>query len=86
MKDLRRAGCRLLTLGQYLAPSPEHAPVRRYVSPEEFDEWAEEAKNLGFSEVASGPLVRSSYRAENMFASPTIFKGEGNCGSKEIYC
>ncbi|MEW6266744.1 MAG: lipoyl synthase [Thermodesulfobacteriota bacterium] len=65
--DLKRAGCRHLTLGQYLAPSARHAPVARYVPPEEFDYWAEESRRLGFVAVASGPLVRSSYRAEMMY-------------------
>ena len=63
---LRRANCALLTLGQYLAPSPDHFPVQRYLSPEEFQRWGETAKRMGFREVASGPLVRSSYRADEM--------------------
>jgi len=65
--DLRRAGCDYLTLGQYLAPSDEHVPVQRYVPPEEFERWGETARAMGFQEVASGPLVRSSYRAEELF-------------------
>lgn len=64
--DLRRAGCDMLTLGQYLQPSPEHLPVERYVPPEEFDEIGELARTLGFSMVASGPFVRSSYHAGEM--------------------
>jgi len=64
--DLRRANCALLTLGQYLPPSPDHFPVQRYLSPEEFQRWGETAKRMGFREVASGPLVRSSYRADEM--------------------
>ena len=66
---LRECGCELLTLGQYLAPSTEHYPMARYVSPAEFDAWAEIARGLGFSDVASGPLVRSSYRADEHFAT-----------------
>ncbi len=66
LSDLRRAGCAALTLGQYLAPSRDHVPVARYVSPAEFDEWAETARSLGFEAVAAGPLVRSSYRAEKL--------------------
>jgi lipoic acid synthetase len=66
---LRECGCELLTLGQYLAPSTEHYPMARYVPPAEFDEWAGAARGLGFSDVASGPLVRSSYRADEHFAS-----------------
>ena len=64
--DLRRAGCDMLTLGQYLQPSPEHLPVERYLPPEEFDEIGELARRLGFSMVASGPFVRSSYHAGEM--------------------
>ena len=67
LNDLRRADCAYLTLGQYLAPSAEHVPVRRYVPPEEFERWGETARAMGFQEVASGPLVRSSYRAEELF-------------------
>ena len=63
LRDLRRAGCELLTLGQYLAPSLAHAPVVKYVTPEEFAGWQKKALGLGFKGVASGPLVRSSYQA-----------------------
>jgi lipoyl synthase len=66
MRDLKTAGCMLLTIGQYLAPSRDHAPVARYVAPEEFEMWAETARNMGFTSVAAGPLVRSSYRAGEM--------------------
>ncbi len=64
--DLRRVGCDMLTLGQYLQPTPDHLPVDRYVPPEEFDEVGELARKLGFSMVASGPFVRSSYHAGEM--------------------
>ncbi len=67
LNDLRRIGCTYLTLGQYLAPSAEHVPVARYVPPEEFDKWGDTARAMGFQEVASGPLVRSSYRADELF-------------------
>ena len=67
MDDLREAGCSLLTLGQYLAPSEKHHPVIRYVPPEEFDQYAKEALNRGFYAVASAPLVRSSYKAEELY-------------------
>jgi lipoic acid synthetase len=67
MADLLRAGCSLLTLGQYLAPTLRHHPVTRFVSPEEFDELREEGLRLGFAHVESGPLVRSSYHAEEQF-------------------
>ena len=68
LADLLDAGCDLLTLGQYLQPSPQHLPVVRYVPPEEFDELGRLAKSLGFRQVASGPFVRSSYRAREMVA------------------
>ncbi|MDX9708990.1 MAG: lipoyl synthase [Trichloromonas sp.] len=67
MADLRAAGCSLLTLGQYLAPSRRHHPVQRYLPPEEFAVLREKALSLGFIEVAAGPLVRSSYQAERHF-------------------
>jgi lipoic acid synthetase len=66
LADLRGVGCDILTLGQYLQPSPEHLPVERYVPPEEFDAIGERARTLGFSLVASGPFVRSSYHAGEM--------------------
>lgn len=67
MRDLRSAGVDVVTLGQYLRPSPKHAPVERYVEPETFDGWASIGKGLGFGYVASGPLVRSSYHAAEAF-------------------
>lgn len=67
-KDLVMAGCRILTLGQYLAPSGEHAPVRRYVPPAEFEELETAARNMGFEQVFAGPFVRSSYRAEELLS------------------
>jgi lipoic acid synthetase len=62
-----RVGCQYLTIGQYLAPSKDHVPVARFVPPEEFEGWTEKASSMGFKGVASGPLVRSSYRAHEMF-------------------
>jgi lipoic acid synthetase len=64
MKDLRAHDCDMLTLGQYLQPSKHHHPVKRFVTPEEFDQLAEQARAMGFTQVASGPLVRSSYHAD----------------------
>ncbi len=64
--DLRDVGCDMLTLGQYLQPTPEHLPVERYVPPEEFDEIGDMARGMGFGMVASGPFVRSSYHAGEM--------------------
>jgi lipoic acid synthetase len=66
LEDLYAAGVRLLTLGQYLAPTREHYPVERFVSPEHFDELAAKARLMGFEGVAAGPLVRSSYRADEL--------------------
>ncbi len=68
MRDLRAAGCDLLTITQYLRPSPLHHPVERWVRPEEFVALREEALGLGFAGVMSGPLVRSSYRAGRLYA------------------
>ena len=67
MADLRAAGCELLTITQYLRPSVRHHPIDRWVRPEEFAELAEEATELGFAGVQSGPLVRSSYRAGRLY-------------------
>lgn len=64
--DLRAVGCDMLTLGQYLQPTLDHLPVERYLPPEEFDEIGELVRKLGFSMVASGPFVRSSYHAGEM--------------------
>jgi len=61
--DLRAVGCEFLTIGQYLAPSKAHAPVRAYLAPDVFEEYGEIARARGFSFVASAPLVRSSYHA-----------------------
>jgi lipoic acid synthetase len=64
--DLRAVGCDMITLGQYLQPTPEHLPVERYVPPDEFDAVGDLARSLGFRFVASGPFVRSSYHAGEM--------------------
>lgn len=68
MQDLRDHNCDMLTLGQYLQPSLHHLPVSRYVTPEEFDELAEVGHAMGFTHVASGPMVRSSYHADQQAA------------------
>jgi lipoic acid synthetase len=62
-RDLSRTGCDILTLGQYLAPTPKHIPIEKYYSPDEFARLKEEALALGFRYVEAGPLVRSSYHA-----------------------
>ncbi len=74
LTDLMRAGCQYLTIGQYLAPSKGHVPVARFVPPQEFEGWAEKAHFMGFKGVASGPLVRSSYRAHEMFEKSGNFQ------------
>jgi lipoic acid synthetase len=67
LQDLYDAGCELITITQYLRPSPKHHPVTRWVKPEEFVELREEAEEIGFAGVMSGPLVRSSYRAGRLY-------------------
>lgn len=67
LKDLRNAGVDIVTIGQYLAPSIHHYPVQRYPVLEEYDAWKQEALALGFKAVASGPLVRSSYKAGALY-------------------
>jgi lipoic acid synthetase len=69
--DLRAVGCEMITIGQYLQPTPAHLPVERFVPPEEFDEIGEQVRSLGFAMVASGPFVRSSYHAGEMAAELT---------------
>ncbi len=67
LTDLHEAGCELITITQYLRPSPKHHPVERWVRPQEFVELREEAEEIGFAGVMSGPLVRSSYRAGRLY-------------------
>jgi lipoic acid synthetase len=67
LRDLHAAGCELITITQYLRPSPRHHPVVRWVKPEEFVELDAEAREVGFAGVMSGPLVRSSYRAGRLY-------------------
>ncbi len=69
MKDIRSTGCSIITVGQYLRPTRAHHAVARYVEPHEFEEIAAQARAIGFAEVASGALVRSSYRADKVFAT-----------------
>ena len=69
MKDLRSVDCDLLTIGQYLRPSAKHYPLAKFYTPQEFEELRREGERLGFRHVASGPLVRSSYHAEEQFAT-----------------
>jgi lipoic acid synthetase len=65
--DLHNAGCDLITITQYLRPTNKHHPVERWVKPDEFVELAQEAEQIGFLGVMSGPLVRSSYRAGRLY-------------------
>ncbi|QMU68475.1 lipoyl synthase [Streptacidiphilus sp. P02-A3a] len=67
LRDLHQAGCELITITQYLRPSPRHHPVERWVKPQEFVELQQEAEEIGFAGVMSGPLVRSSYRAGRLY-------------------
>ena len=67
LKDLREVGCNFLTIGQYLQPRPDRLPVLRFVPPEEFEEYKRIGEMMGFKAVASGPFVRSSFQASEMF-------------------
>jgi len=73
--DLHAAGCELITITQYLRPTPGHHPVERWVKPEDFVAWGERAEKIGFSGVMSGPLVRSSYRAGRLYAQAIAARG-----------
>jgi len=76
--ELHKTGCDILTLGQYLSPSKNHLTVKKYIKPEEFDSWKSIAHQIGFKQVASAPLVRSSYKADE------LFKRYNSVGSKSI--
>jgi lipoic acid synthetase len=67
LHDLFEAGCRIVTIGQYLQPSEKHLPVARFITPHEFDKWRTAALEMGFSEAVSGPFVRSSYHASEVY-------------------
>ncbi len=74
LADLRAAGCEMVTIGQYLQPTPAHLPVARYVTPDEFDQFRIAAETAGFRHVMSGPFVRSSYHAEAFSISENCLK------------
>lgn len=74
LKDLRSIGCDVVTFGQYLQPTQRHLKVESYITPEKFKEWQSVAESMGFLYVASGPLVRSSYRAGEFFMKGVIEK------------
>jgi lipoic acid synthetase len=76
MTDLRSSGVEVVTIGQYLRPTAKHAPVQRYVLPERFDAYAREGRAMGFAFVASGPLVRSSYKAAEVFVRSILRPGD----------
>ncbi len=76
LADLRSAGVDIVTLGQYLRPTPKHAAVDRYVTPATFDAFADAARNMGFAYVASGPLVRSSYKAAEVYVRSILRPGD----------
>lgn len=80
LEDLKRVGCTFLTLGQYLQPSAAHLPVDRFIEPQVFDEWRSIAMEMGFRGVASGPLVRSSYHARDLYNETIGRPGEPGCG------
>lgn len=87
LRDLRSVGCEVVTLGQYLRPSSWHLPVVRFLEPAEFKEWEEKARQLGFLFVASGPMVRSSYRASELFLQKTSLaknRRDQNFASKSL--
>ena len=71
LKDLLDAGCQLVSIGQYLQPTKAHLSVERYIPPKEFNNWRKIALEMGFVEVASGPFVRSSYHAKNLYQAAT---------------
>lgn len=75
LKDLFNAGCDIVTITQYLRPTPKHHPISRWVKPNEFVELADEAKAIGFKGVMSGPLVRSSYRAGRLYKEAMAARG-----------
>lgn len=76
LNDLRHNDVDVVTFGQYLQPSRRHLPVKEYVTPEQFDEWRDVAEQLGFKYVASGPMVRSSYKAGEFFLRNLIKERE----------
>ncbi|MGQ0573727.1 MAG: lipoyl synthase [Pseudonocardia sp.] len=76
LRGLHGAGCEIVTITQYLRPSPRHLPVARWVQPEEFVEHADDAYAMGFAGVMAGPLVRSSYRAGRLYAQALRHRGE----------
>ncbi|CAM9916903.1 unnamed protein product [Scytosiphon promiscuus] len=83
LKDLRAVGCDVVTFGQYLRPSKRHMPMREYITPEAFAEWQRVAEGMGFLYVASGPMVRSSYKAGEFFLKTVIEQRRADAGGKD---
>jgi lipoic acid synthetase len=79
LTDLHQSGCRFLTIGQYLQPTTDHLPVRSYVTPEAFEQLGDTARGMGFEAVASGPFVRSSYHAREMYCQQTSRDAQPSC-------
>lgn len=76
MQDLRKINCDLLTVGQYLKPGNSHLPVKEYIDPDTYAYYRREGRKMGFKQVAAGPYVRSSYRAEDVYEAGGGLKGE----------
>ena len=74
--DVQNAGVEVVTFGQYLRPSKRHLKVQEYVTPEKFDEWGRFAEGMGFRYVASGPMVRSSYKAGEFYMKAMLKENE----------
>ncbi|MBT6579183.1 MAG: lipoyl synthase, partial [Cellvibrionales bacterium] len=82
MEDMRRHNVDILTLGQYLQPTKSHLPVERWVHPDEFAAYREQGLEMGFTEIAAGPMVRSSYRADRILEKNNLGLGD-NAGSNK---
>ena len=83
LRDVQEAGVEVVTFGQYLRPSKRHLKVQEYVTPEKFDEWAKVAEDMGFRYVASGPMVRSSYKAGEFYMKAMLRENEAAMGNAE---
>ncbi|NBO37974.1 lipoyl synthase [bacterium] len=82
LKDMRESGVEIVTIGQYLQPSNKHLNIKRFVHPDEFKHWQKFAESIGFKGVASGPLVRSSYKAAHLFPERTRIRNNSSSGTK----
>ncbi len=76
MRDLRSVDCDILTIGQYLQPSPKHLGVQEFITPEQFHAWREYGESLGFLQIVASPLTRSSYHAEQVRALMNLYPRE----------